>query len=387
MEAPLTTLELERTAARRAEAPAAATGRLLSLDVLRGLTVIGMIVVNTAAGLDGGMRTFPILLHAHWAGFTLADAVFPAFLFMVGVSIPMALAPARADGLSPAILRRIIQRSLVLVLIGVLLHNLGTFSDFSRPLRAFGVLQRIGVVYGACAVLFLTLSGRTRLLLIAALLLGYWALLYVPTPDGLPTDLWTRGRNFVSAFDRLLLGVHRYVKGPDGYDPEGLLGDIPSVAHGLIGVAVGEYVRGRPQPAATLRLAAAGLAMAAAGAAWGLVLPVVKSLWTPSFVLLSCGLTTLVLAGLRVVLDGREGAARNPLVVFTLAFGANAIAAYVLHELAACILGADLFTVPYRNLAPALGREAAELVPIATFLAIVWLPLEYMRRQRWIVKV
>ena len=123
------------------------------------------------------------------------------------------------------------------------------------------------------------------------------------------------------------------------------------------------------------------------GAAWGFILPVVKDMWTPSFVLLSCGLTMTVLAGLHTLVDSRETAAKHPLVLFCLAFGVNSILAYALHEFASCILGADLFTVPYTILAPAIGGMWAELVPIVIFLMIVWLPLAYMRRNTWIVRI
>jgi predicted acyltransferase len=364
----------------------AVSNRLLSLDVLRGLTIIGMIVVNTAAGLESTMSTFPLLLHSHWEGFTIADSVFPAFLFMVGVSIPIAFGKEALLPVSPANTRRIIERSLLLLLIGLLLHNLHSFADFSRPIRPFGVLQRTGIVYGAAAFLFLLLKPRARTVLVLALLLAYWALLYVPCPDGLATDLWQRGHNFVSAFDRLLLGEHRYVKGPEGYDPEGLLGDIPALAHTLIGVAAGEYLANHRGSNAARVMAITGVSMMIVGALWGLILPVVKDIWSPSFVLVGCGLPLTVLAGLHALLDGRA-AAKSVSVVFCLAFGMNAIAAYVLHILIADVLKGDIFTAPYHVLAPLIGGEVAQLVPISLFLVLVWLPLEYLRRRGWVVKV
>jgi len=361
--------------------------RLVSLDVLRGLTLIGMIVVNSAAALENSMRTFAVLLHSQWEGFTVADSVFPAFLFVAGVSIPLALRREAQQPASQQNTLHILQRSLILILLGFLLHNLGSLADFSRPLRPFGVLQRIGLVYGICAFLFLRTESRIRLIMIPILLLGYWALLYVPSPDGLATDLWHRGHNFAAGFDRLVLGDHRYVKGPEGYDPEGPLGDIPSVAHCLIGVAVGEYIRKNRGSSAAVKLVVVGLLMAAAGACWGYILPVVKSMWTPSFVILSCGLTMAVLGVMHALLDNRETTGSKPLLLFCLAFGINSILAYTLHVLASGILSADLFTVPYASLAPLIGGQVAELVPILTFLILIWLPLEYLRRKRWIVKI
>jgi len=212
--------------------------RLVSLDLLRGLTVIGMITVNEMAGMPAPV--FPLLLHSHWDGLTIADVVFPAFLFMVGVSIPLSFrSKTRID------YGQIGWRVLRLILLGFILSNIFWLSKFSSgSWRLFGVLQRIGLVYGVCAVMFLKLSPRTRLIVAAAILLLYWPLTYIPTLDGVPTDLWQRGMNFVGSVDRVLLGVgnHIYVPGRHGYDPEGLLGTLPAIAQGLIGLAAGEYV-------------------------------------------------------------------------------------------------------------------------------------------------
>src|SRR5439155_1943511 len=103
--------------------------------------------------------------------------VFPAFLFVAGVSIPLALRREAQQPASQQNTLHILQRSLILILLGFLLHNLGSLADFSRPLRPFRVLQRIGLVYGICAFLFLRTESRIRLIMIPILLLGYWALL------------------------------------------------------------------------------------------------------------------------------------------------------------------------------------------------------------------
>ena len=116
-------------------------------------------------------------------------------------------------------------------------------------------------------------------------------------------------------------------------------------------------------------------------------MPVVKAIWSPSFVLVSCGVTLAVLASLHFLLDGRDRASRSPLVVFCLAFGINSIAAYVLHVLASGVLSADLLTAPYGVLAPMVGGEMAEMVPIALFVVLIWLPLAYMRKHGWVIKV
>jgi predicted acyltransferase len=357
--------------------------RLVSLDLLRGLAVIGMIIVNEMAGQQGQGPVYPLLLHSHWDGLTIADVVFPAFLFMVGVSIPLSF--KRKDEVDYS---RILWRALRLLLLGFILSNIFWLASFSSgSWRLFGVLQRIGLVYGACAVMFLNLSGRTRLIVAAAILLLYWPLTYIPTLDGVPTDLWVRGQNFVGSVDRVVLGAgnHIYVPGPKGYDPEGLLGTLPAIAQGLIGVAVGEYLLGdRPRKPLWI----AGAAMLIVGIGWGFVFPVVKDIWSSSFVLVTSGISLLTLCVLAVLFDGRPmSGARRIAELVVLPFGMNAIAAYTLHEVCWSLLGWDLLQLPYKQLRPAIGPELAAFVPVLLFLAFIWLCMFYLWRKRWLIRI
>jgi predicted acyltransferase len=358
--------------------------RLVSLDLLRGLAVIGMITVNEMAGM--APPVFPLLLHSHWNGLTIADVVFPAFLFMVGVSIPLSFkAKEQVD------YRRIGWRMLRLVLLGFILSNIFWFSKFSSgSWRLFGVLQRIGLVYGVCALMFLKVSPRSRLIAAAAILVLYWPLTYISTLDGVPTDLWQRGMSFVGSVDRVLLGAgnHIYVPGPHGYDPEGLLGTLPAIAQGLIGLAAGEYLL-RTQAATRYRtLAIAGAAMLFVGIAWGFVFPVIKDIWSSPFVLVTSGIALLLLSVLGMLFDGRPmTGVRRAAEVIVLPFGMNAIAAYTLHELAWALLGWDLLQAPYRELKPAIGAPVAAFVPVLLFLAFIWLCMFYLWRKRWLIRI
>jgi len=368
--------------------------RLISLDVLRGLTVIGMILVNATAGMYYGLeaKVFPLLLHAHWDGLKIADIVFPAFLLMVGLSIPLALNTARTTtGLDATQAHRIFWRTFRLFLIGFLLSNLNWLATFNEPWRFWGVLQRIALVYGACALLFFWLSPRLRLWLIAALLILYWPLALLPSPDGLTTDLWVRGHNFIASVDRLMFGAggHNYVKGPEGYDPEGLLGTLPAIAQGLIGMAIGEYLLRAKGGKTALTLLMAGVILLLTGMAWGLVFPVIKDIWSSSFVLVTSGITVIVLAGLHALLDKGHpvsGMAALP-VTFALAFGVNAIAAYVLHFLMNDLLGWKLLTQTYFLTRGTVGEAVAALFPVGLFILAVWLPVDYLRRKKWIIRV
>lgn len=362
--------------------------RLISLDVLRGVTIFGMILVNSAAGLHYGAdaAVFPTLLHASWDGLTLADLVFPGFLMMVGVAIPFSLR-SRPGGGGQA--RRILSRVARLLLIGFILSNLYWFKDPTvGDWRLFGVLQRIGLVYGVCAMLFLGCSARARIAIIAAILLLYWPLMLVPSPDGLPADLWMKGQNFAAAVDRLLSAPHIYVQGPLGYDPEGWLGTLPAIAHGLIGIAVGERLM-RADGRETRALLALGAVMIVVGLVWGLAFPIIKDIWSSSFVLVTCGITTIALALLHALVDGKRAERRGSglLVTIALAFGANAIAAYALHMVTAEVPTWGVLLMPFQATRGVIGDGLASLIPIALYLLFIWLCLEGLRRKGWIIKI
>lgn len=355
--------------------------RLVSLDLLRGLAVIGMIVVNEMAGMESNGPVYSPLLHSRWNGLTIADVVFPAFLFMVGVSIPLSFKRRDAGDY-----RAILWRALRLLLLGFILSNIFWLSNFSSGTwRLFGVLQRIGLVYGASAVMFLNLSARTRLIVVAVILLLYWPLTLVPALDGLPNQIWMRGHNFVGSVDRVLLGPHVYVPGPEGYDPEGILGTFPAIAQGLIGVGVGEYLL-RTRERKPLWIA--GTAMLAAGIGWGFVFPVVKDIWSSTFVLVTSGIALLTLCLLAYAFDGRSLTGWRRLAeLAVLPFGTNAIAAYTLHEVAWSLLGWDLLQLPYRQLRPAIGPQLAAFAPVLLFLAFIWICMFYLWRKRWLIRI
>jgi predicted acyltransferase len=357
--------------------------RLASLDILRGLTVIGMIIVNTSAIVyyDNHYPVFPILLHSSWAGLTLADVVFPGFLFMVGASIPFAVSKAQKP--TRAVISHILARSLRLILIGLLISNLYWLADFEHVIfRPCGVLQRIGIVYGVCSLIYLYAGWRVMAAVSAGLLLAYWPLSILPALDGLPNDIWQRGHNFIASVDRIVLGAHNYVKGPEGYDPEGLLGTLPAIAHGLIGVLAGLYLKAQ---GSTLKLIAAGVGMVAIGIGWGYVFPVIKDIWSSSFVLVTCGLSLTALGMLHGLVDKRD---KPPFWAFIpVAFGINAIAAYVLHEITGFIVHGSVFKLGYDLSLAHIGPEAASLIPVLMFLFVMWAAMDYLRRKGWIIKV
>ena len=358
--------------------------RLASLDVLRGLTIVGMIVVNTASYLHyvSGYAQFASLEHANWHGFTVADAVFPAFVFMTGVSIPLAMAGPDVRRLDGPTLRRLLVRSGRLFLLGLILSNLYWMATPESVLfRPMGVLQRLALAFLAAGALYKTLGPRVRLITAVAILLLYWPLTLLPFPDG-ATDLLKPGANFVGWFDRLVLGAHVYVPGPLGYDPEGLLSTLPAIAQALLGVTAGEWLLGRR---GSRGLLIAGAVMIAGGLVWGLAFPISKELWTSSFVLLSTGIALVLLAGLHQALDLKGW--KPPGTGFLTDFGINAIFAYSLHMLASIMLTAHMLKIPYAWATPLVGDKTAALIPVAIFVGLIWMVLAYMRKRGWVVKV
>lgn len=315
------------------------SSRLVSLDVFRGLTVLLMIVVNITGG-----ESFALLSHSEWNGCTLADLVFPFFLFIVGVAVPFALASKLEAGRRRGeLLPHILRRTVAIFALGLAL-NLAARFDLSHC-RIPGVLQRIAVCYLAASLLFLLSwtpdrrgwirSLRCMVMIAAALLIGYWALLcWVPMPDGgqpgRNVPLLDPVRNLSFWVDRFVLHEH-LLEG--GGDPEGLLSTLAALADTLGGVMAGLWIRRWRQDWRALRrrlLGGAAICLLL-GAFWALGLPLNKKLWTSSFALLSLGLALLALAVCFWLIEVRRWRGRWCLV--PLVFGTNCLFAYAFSEL------------------------------------------------------
>jgi predicted acyltransferase len=295
--------------------------RLESLDVFRGLTIAGMILVND----PGAASYWPLdhadeLMTAHAAGWypgkawidangwTPTDLIFPFFLFIVGTSMVLSFAARRARGdTRPALMKHAVRRSALILLIGYAIRIL-PYVDFSH-MRYPGVLQRIAVVYLFASAITLWSAQRGRILWIVGLLVGYYAVMrFAPVP-GCDHAAWmTQHCSLAGWLDRLLMPGHLYHR---DFDPEGVLSTLPAIATTLLGTLVGEFLSGgSPQqansrltgdPTASMShklrgLALAGLAGVAAGYAWHPWFPIYKPLWTSSYVLFTAGAACLLLA-------------------------------------------------------------------------------------------
>jgi len=318
--------------------PPGAPPRLLSVDALRGLTVAAMVLVNNPGTWSA---VYGPLQHAEWHGWTPTDMVFPFFLFVVGVSIALALDPALERGAS-GLPVRVLRRAAVIFALGLLLHALPFFP--LATLRIPGVLQRIAVCYLLAALLVGATRGargwRVQAVTAGVLLVGYWLLMTkVAAPGQEAGDLSPDG-NLAGYVDRLVLGSRHIWQATRVYDPEGILSTLPATATTLLGVLAGHWLRagqvaGRAGAQIVGGLAVGGVAAAALGWLWGLSFPVNKPLWTSSYALLMAGLAALVLAACHWVIEvrGRRGWAAP----FAL-LGVHALTLFFLSSLMAKLL-------------------------------------------------
>ncbi len=299
------------------------TSRLLSLDVFRGMTIILMILVNS----PGNQTAYPWLSHSTWNGCTLADLVFPFFVFILGVSLVFSLSKSLEIGIPhKKLLYKILTRTIIIFLIGLFLNAFPSHFDVST-IRVSGVLQRIAICYFFASLLFLFTRIQTQILLIVGLLIGYWVIMtMLPVPDYGTNNLSPEG-NLAAYIDRLILSpAHLYGK---TFDPEGLLSTLPAIATTLIGNLAGAWLLSLHNKQKKVQgTAIAGVIALIIGWVWGLSFPINKSLWTSSYVLWSGGLALLLLATLYWFIEIKN--IRHWSKIFEI-FGLNAIAAYFLH--------------------------------------------------------
>ncbi|TWU27453.1 acyltransferase family protein [Bythopirellula polymerisocia] len=318
--------------------------RLLALDVFRGFTILGMILVNNPG--DWGHLYWP-LGHADWHGWTPTDLVFPFFLFIVGTALAYSLRKYRTGTeISSAVYWRILRRTAVLILLGLLLNRSSAVFSFLlgnadkvdlSNWRFPGVLQRIGLVYFATSMIVLHLGVRAQAVLAVALLLGYWALLaWLPSGD-YQANLSTEG-NVVRVVDRAVLGEsHMWTQAKtEKTDPEGLLSTLPAIVTALLGYWAGLLIQRKGATVNTVGwLATAGVVCIGLGLLWGSAFPINKKIWTSSFVVLTAGWALVFLAGSLLKFDvwGWRRIGRAFEVV-----GVNAILVFVASGLSSVLL-------------------------------------------------
>jgi predicted acyltransferase len=304
--------------------------RLLALDVFRGLTVAGMLLVN-----DPGTWSaiYPPLEHAEWNGWTPTDVIFPFFLFIAGVTTHLSLSARRAEGAGDsALAKQIIRRGAFIVGFGLLMAVFPFFPmERFTHVRIPGVLQRIGVCYTIAALISLRTTLKQQVAIIATLLLGYWFVItLVPVPGamgGIGATLNVAPARTLAAWtDRFLLGGHLWINSVT-WDPEGPLSTIPAIGTAMLGILAGRWIgEQRPLDERLNGLFAGGALGMMAGLMWNWSFPINKSLWTSSYVIFTAGMACVSIAAISWIIDVKRVTWwTRPVVIY----GINPIIAFV----------------------------------------------------------
>ncbi|QMT60353.1 acyltransferase family protein [Legionella sp. PC997] len=364
-------------------------GRILSLDVFRGLTMALMVLVNS----QGTRMTFPILEHAEWNGFTLADFVFPAFLFIVGITTVISLKRHLKVESKTLLYRSILTRTVLLFLFGMFLNAFPSHFDLAT-VRVYGILQRIAFCYFICALLYLNTSVKTQFFIFFGILIGYWYFLtQIPIP-GTGMDQLSMTNNWVSYIDSLLFSpVHLLSK---TFDPEGLLSTIPAIATTLSGVLVGHFLL-TPinKQKKSMIIIATGILSLLLAWIWSYNIPINKNLWTSSFVLWSSGFS-LIVFGLCFFIIDVLGYTKWSLP-FKI-FGMNALFIFIFHVLLLKIQSMFVVTLPNgahdvlrvaisEYLFGGLGPQCAGLFYALLFLFFNFLVASFLYSRKIFVKI
>lgn len=355
--------------------------RITSIDILRGMTIAGMILVNN----PGCGESYAPLDHADWFGLTPTDLVFPFFMFIMGMTTYLSLRKFRFEW-SWTCGRKILKRAVLLWAIGLGISLLfmvcrGTENPLAH-LRILGVLPRLGICYGLAAVIGLSVKHKYIPYLIALAFVAYWALL--ETMNGYAHN----ATNIIAVVDDAIFGPDHVYKWEQP-DPEGLLSTIPALAHVLIGFCVGRVVMEMDDLNDKIeRLFIIGAMLTLVGFLLAYGCPISKKLWTPTFAMVTCGLASTVLALLTWLVDkqGRPCAATR----FFQVFGCNPLALYVLSDLLLlpfCMWNLAGDTTIQHFLAndiflPVIGTKAASLAWAVVYVLINWVFGLYLYKRK-----
>lgn len=387
--------------------------RLLSLDVLRGITIAGMIMVNNP-GTWGTM--YAPLKHAQWDGLTPTDLVFPFFMFIMGVSTFLSLSKFNFQ-CSADFLKKLIKRSAIIFLIGMAIgwFSIVCYSTFNigdttqtmwqrfvsnvfpyERIRILGVMQRLSLSYFFASLIIVTVPMKHIVKVIAGILVSYFLILFFGNGFVLSED------NIIAVVDRAVLGVNHMYKEtlPDGariaFDPEGLLSTIPCVAHVLIGFMCGKLMKDNPDINAKVeKLLLWGTIMAFGGMLLSYGCPINKKIWSPTYVLVTCGFASQLLGILIWIIDIKG---KNKWSVFFETFGVNPLFMYVMGGFLAILFGSIRFwsgdeIVSVKGFIFNAFQSFSPDVYFASFLysvffvAINWLIGSYLYRHKIYIKI
>jgi predicted acyltransferase len=358
--------------------------RFLALDVMRGLTLALMILVNTPGSWE---FVYAPLRHADWHGATPTDYIFPFFMFIVGSAMFFAVRGLSSLSFA-AQSKKILRRVGLIFLIGVLLAAY-PFTESLDQWRIMGVLQRIAIAYGFAAFIILYFGFAGRVVISAILLVGYWGLL------NLASDPYSLEHNIVRQFDLSVLGASHLWQGKGlAFDPEGILSTFPSIVNVIIGFeAARVLLASEDKGKALIKLFASALVLIALALLWSTVFPINKSLWTGTFVLLTCGVAILVLILLVKLEQSAVAGTIKPAYRFFEIIGKNPLFIYVLSGLLATTMylipigNQSLYTALYAAFRSLADPYFASLMFALLQVAILWFVAWVLHRRNIIISL
>jgi predicted acyltransferase len=372
------------------------SSRYPALDVLRGITVCLMIIVNTPGN---GATTWEALQHARWHGFTPTDLVFPTFMFVAGNAL--SFTEKKWQGFTNAKVSGIVfKRALIIFLLGYLMYWFpfvhwnaagGLEPNPISHTRIMGVLQRIALGYFFGALLIHFCKAATAYRMAVVFLLLYWLLLLVFKSGDDPYAMLT---NAGTRLDKWLLGdAHLHHGEGVAFDPEGLLSTLPAIANVVFGYAAGKWIQqhGKSWEGLT-KLLLTGASLIAIALLWHTVFPINKKLWTGSFVLLTVGIDCILLAALSYVIDFLH---RTRWTYFFEVFGKNPLFIYLLSELGAILLwfipvGAarqPLYKWLFENVFSHAGNYVGSFLFAVTVMMVCWLVGYFLDKKKIYIRV
>jgi predicted acyltransferase len=360
--------------------------RYLSLDVLRGMTVTLMIIVNTPGN---GETTFAPLQHAVWHGFTPTDWVFPTFMFVVGNALSFAMGKYEALG-NTEVFKKIFKRTFIIFILGYLMYWFPFITQTDggayelSPIgntRIFGVLQRIALGYGLSALIIHFWKLRGAIIFSVIALLAYWVILFF-------FGDYTLTGNAVLSLDKYLLGENHLYHGEGiAFDPEGILSTLPAIVNVVAGYVAGKFIQqmGNTYEAIS-KMLMAGVVLIFVALCWDLVFPINKKLWTSSFVLLTVGLDLVVLAILIYVIEFVKS---QRWTYFFEVFGKNTLFIYLLSEVGIILLYFfNRYTWIFDHVfLPAFGGYVGSLLFAVCWMLICWTVGYILDKKKIYIKV
>ncbi len=362
--------------------------RLLSLDALRGFDMLfimglaGWVVAVSNLFPSSGVATWVAsqMEHVEWNGLSHHDTIFPLFLFIAGISFPFSIAKQRSSGKTEKqIYTKVLKRGLLLVFLGMVYNDFFKF-DFAN-LRCASVLGRIGLAWMFSAFLFLKFKPKTLAVIAAAILIGYWLLLWL-VPGG--PDTYSFENNFAGTVDRLLL-PGRLIYGENHFDPEGLLSTMPSIVTAMLGMFTGQFIRISDDKISrqkkVLYMLIAAVIFLASGLIWNMVFPINKMLWSSSFVCVVAAYSLFLFALFYYIIDVK-GYQRWTL--FFRVVGMNSITIYLAQKIINFTQVSDFF---FGGIAGKFPEAWANVINSTGYIAVCWLFLYFLYKKKIFLKV